>query len=229
MKRLIKNYTVIPFDPPHDLTVITETIKKEKPDVIFNALHGVGGEDGTIQAVLDIIDIPYTHSNITSSSLAMDKQLTKTVVESAGIPITTDKTVSKDDLNNGHPLPIPYVLKPIADGSSVGIHIIHSDDDLAQAFLQINGETIMAEHFISGRELTVTVLDLNTEEPTALCVTELKPKTGFYDYEAKYTDGMTDHILIQNSPKVLQKNFLNIRSPRIRCLNVKCCRVVISV
>lgn len=203
-----KNYTVIPFDPPHDLDLIAKEIKKQKPDVIFNALHGVGGEDGTIQTVLDASGIPYTHSGVTASALAMNKQQTKAIVAQAGIPIVQDKTVTKDELQQGHPLPLPYVLKPIADGSSVGIYIIHNDDDLSTALPQIDDKALMAEPFISGRELTVTVLDLNDQEPQALCVTELKPKSGFYDYKAKYTDGMTDHILEPTLPDGIEEKLL---------------------
>lgn len=202
-----KGYDIVPFDPPHDLDIITKTLSDKKPDIIFNALHGVGGEDGVIQAVLELSDIPYTHSGVTASALAMDKQLTKKIVGQAGIPIAQDKIVSKIDLEKGHPLPLPYVIKPVADGSSVGIFIIHNDEDLKKALLKIKNSPMMAEQFIDGQELTVTVLDTKNN-PQALCVTELKPKTGFYDYKAKYTDGMTTHILAPSLPEGITEKLL---------------------
>lgn len=204
-----KGYNVTPFDPPHDLPKISQTLNDIKPDVIFNALHGVGGEDGTIQGVLDIANIPYTHSGVMASALAMNKQITKQIVHAYDVPVADDKIVSKDDLKNGHPLATPYVLKPIADGSSVDIYIIHNEDDLENAHTQMGDQTMMAERFIAGRELTVTVLDIDGVQPRALCVTELKPKTDFYDYHAKYTDGMTDHILDPVLPESVTEQLLN--------------------
>ncbi len=203
-----KGYSALPFDPPNNSKTIMTTLREKKPDVIFNALHGVGGEDGTIQKILDTCGIAYTHSDAQSSALAMDKKRTKEVVSKVGIPITEDRIVKKDDLYNGHPLPLPYVLKPIADGSSVGIYIIHCDSDLDAALPQLKDVPMMAERFINGRELTVSVFDFD-KIPKALCVTELKPKTAFYDYKAKYTDGITDHILDPELPEGITEKILD--------------------
>lgn len=204
-----KGHAVIPFDPPHDLDFIAQEIKNKNPDVIFNALHGVGGEDGTIQTILETLSIPYTHSNATSSALAMDKQITKKIVAEAGIPTTIDTAITLPISKDSHPLPPPYVLKPISDGSSVDIYIIHNDDDLTTIPIKNNGAEMMAEKFIAGRELTVTVLDLDNQ-PRALCVTELKPKTEFYDYAAKYTDGMTEHTLDPDLPEGVTEKLLEL-------------------
>ncbi len=202
-------YQAIPFDVQHDVDALIKKIKATEPDVIFNALHGIGGEDGVVQGVLEMMDIPYTHSNVLSSALAMDKKLTKTLVKEIGIPLAEDKIVDKEDLNLGHPLPLPYVLKPICEGSSVGIYIIQNDQDLINARPKIKTFPLMAEQFISGRELTVTVLDFFDQSIKPLCVTELKPKLGFYDYDAKYTQGKTEHILDPELPDGIKEKLFD--------------------
>ncbi len=178
----------------HDLSDVyqfVETLRREKPDVVFNALHGNWGEDGEIQGLLDMLQIPYTHSGLRASAIGMDKNLTKLVCHSIGIKVPMgEKTTYKKFLDEGTVVAMPYVIKPVSDGSSVGVYIINGEDDLKNVRFDDENREILIEKYIEGRELTVSVL-----EGKALTVTEMRPKTGFYDYKAKYTDGMTDHII----------------------------------
>lgn len=170
-------------------------IAEARPDVVFNALHGTPGEDGTVQGMLDLMGIPYTHSGLATSVIAIDKQLTKHELVPAGIPMPEGVVVQSASLFERDPLPRPYVLKPVNEGSSVGVAIVTDDGNYGNPIARdATGpwqefETLLAEPFIPGRELTVAVLG-----DEALAVTELKPKSGFYDYDAKYTDGMTTHV-----------------------------------
>lgn len=163
------------------------------PDAVFNALHGRFGEDGAIQGVLDWMGIPYTHSGVRASSIAMDKQAAKALFQSAGLPVATGRTVDIEELETADPLPLPYVVKPVNEGSSVGVHIIRGGDnrraDIAREWRF--GRTAMVEEFIPGRELTVGVMGNR-----ALAVTEIHAEAGnFYDYESKYANGGSRHII----------------------------------
>ena len=166
-----------------------------KPDVVFNALHGTPGEDGTVQGMMDLMGLTYTHSGLETSVIAIDKELTKMVLVPHGIRMPAGKVVSSESLHQEDPIPRPYVVKPVNEGSSVGVAIITDDGNCGNPIgKDVEGpwnhfDTLLAEPFIEGRELTVAVLG---EE--ALAVTELKPKAGFYDYDAKYTDGLTQHV-----------------------------------
>ncbi|MBU6165168.1 MAG: D-alanine--D-alanine ligase [Alphaproteobacteria bacterium] len=165
------------------------------PDVVFNALHGTPGEDGSVQGVMDLLGLAYTHSGLTTSAIAIDKELTKAMLVPAGIPMPQGKIVASDSLFSGDPLPRPYVLKPVNEGSSVGIAIVTDESNYGQPIRRdVPGpwqhfDTLLAEPFIAGKELTVAVIG-----DEALAVTELQTARGFYDYEAKYTDGLTLHI-----------------------------------
>lgn len=178
----------------HDLTDVykfVETLRSEKPDVVFNALHGNWGEDGEIQGLLDMLQIPYTHSGLQASAVGMDKNLTKLVAHSLGIKVPMgEKTTYKKFIEEGTIITMPYVIKPVSDGSSVGVYIIKNEDDLKNVRFDNENREILVEKYIEGRELTVSVL-----EGKALTITEMRPKEGFYDYKAKYTDGMTDHVI----------------------------------
>ncbi|MBB3764353.1 D-alanine-D-alanine ligase [Sphingomicrobium lutaoense] len=191
-----KNVTALDMDRD-----IAAKLAELRPDVVFNALHGTPGEDGSVQGLMDIMGIRYTHSGVTTSAVAIDKQLTKAVLEPHGIPMPPGKVVESASLFEGDPLPRPFVLKPVNEGSSVGIAIVTEDSNVGHPIsAKAEGpwqkfDRLLAETFIEGRELTVSVLG---EE--AFCVTELKPKAGFYDYEAKYTDGKTDHICPAHIP-----------------------------
>lgn len=175
---------------------VTSNIAQElmalKPDVVFNALHGRWGEDGCLQGLLEILNIPYSHSGVMASSVAMDKIMAKTLFKAHGIPCAEDKIVSRESLFLDDPLPRPFVIKPYNEGSSVGVVIVKEGDDFAanKDGPWHDTDKLMAESYLPGRELTVAVMD-----GKPLTVTELKPRAGFYDYEAKYQDGKTDHII----------------------------------
>jgi D-alanine-D-alanine ligase len=166
-----------------------------KPDVVFNALHGTPGEDGTVQGMMDLMGLRYTHSGLETSVIAIDKELTKMVLVPHGIRMPAGRVVSSESLHQEDPMARPYVVKPINEGSSVGVAIVSEDGNYGNPIgRDVPGpwnefDDLLAEPFIKGRELTVAVL---SGEP--LAVTELKPKAGFYDYAAKYTDGLTQHV-----------------------------------
>jgi D-alanine-D-alanine ligase len=171
------------------------------PDLVFNALHGTPGEDGTVQGMLDLMGVRYTHSGLVTSVIAIDKQLTKQALVPHGIPMPGGRMVRTEELHRADPLPRPYVLKPVNEGSSVGVAIVTAEGnygnpiapDAAGPWQEF--EELLAEPFIRGRELTTAVLG-----DQALGVTELKPKSGFYDYESKYTDGLTEHVCPADIP-----------------------------
>lgn len=173
---------------------VAQVLGELKPDVAFNALHGRYGEDGTIQGVLEILGIPYTHSGVLASSLAIRKDKAKMVVAAAGVPVAKGVTVSRFEAAKRHVLPPPYVIKPIDEGSSVGVVIVkkgreHPPQEIARPDWPC-GETMLAETFIAGRELTCAVMD-----GKSLGVTEIRAATGeFYDYDAKYAKGGSIHI-----------------------------------
>ena len=170
-------------------------LHETKPDVVFNALHGVPGEDGTVQGMMDLMGIAYTHSGLATSVIAIDKELTKHALVPHGIPMPGGRIVRSEELYDGDPLARPYVLKPVNEGSSVGVAIVTAEGNYGNPISrEAKGpwqqfESLMCEPYIRGRELTAAVLG-----DRALMVTELVPKSGFYDFDAKYTEGMTDHI-----------------------------------
>lgn len=192
------------------------------PDVVFNALHGVPGEDGTVQGLMDIMGYTYTHSGLATSVIAIDKQLTKQHLVSHGIPMPGGHVVASEDLFRADPLPRPYVVKPVNEGSSVGVAIVTADStygtpigrDVAGPWQEF--DHLLAEPFIRGRELTVAVLG-----DRALAVTELRPKTGFYDFEAKYTDGMTEHVCPAEVPAEIASAMMDIALRAHRLLGCK--------
>ena len=174
---------------------VAARIAAAAPDVVFNALHGTPGEDGTVQGMLDLMGVRYTHSGMVTSVIAIDKQLTKQRLVPAGIPMPGGHIVASENLYERDPLPRPYVLKPVNEGSSVGVAIVTDNGNYGNPIARDAAgpwqdfAELLAEPFIKGRELTVAVLG-----GQALAVTELKPKSGFYDFDAKYTDGMTEHV-----------------------------------
>lgn len=178
---------------------VAARIAEAAPDVVFNALHGVPGEDGTVQGMLDLMGVPYTHSGLATSVIAIDKELTKQALVPHGVPMPGGRIVDCESLFEKDPLARPYVLKPVNEGSSVGVAIVTDSSNYGDPIRRdAKGpwqefDRLLAEPYIKGREMTVAVLD-GAEGPRALTVTELVPKSGFYDFDAKYTDGMTDHI-----------------------------------
>jgi D-alanine-D-alanine ligase len=172
-----------------------------RPDIVFNALHGVPGEDGSVQGLMDLMGLRYTHSGMATSVIAIDKQLTKQQLVPHGIPMPGGMIVKSESLFEKDPLPRPYVVKPVNEGSSVGVAIVTAEGNYGNPIARETAgpwhefDELLAEPFIRGRELTVAVLG-----GRALCVTELRPKSGFYDFDAKYTDGMTEHVCPADIP-----------------------------
>jgi D-alanine-D-alanine ligase len=185
-------YRVTRVDVQRDIPKVLDDLK---PDVVFNALHGPFGEDGTIQGVLEILGIPYTHSGVLASALAMNKEKAKSVAAAAGIPVAEHRILSRFEAAREHALEPPYVVKPIAEGSSFGVIIVPNDQAHPPQSLGRDdwafGDNVMAERYIAGRELTCAVMG-----DEALGVTEIVPVGhGFYDYDAKYAEGGSKHVL----------------------------------
>ena len=183
-------FDVVPVLVGDDLGAVLKALEP-KPDAVFNALHGRFGEDGAIQGVLDWLNIPYTHSGVRASALAMDKEAAKAVFAAAGLPVARGRAVDVAELEHQDPIPLPYVVKPVNEGSSVGVEILHKGDnrraEIARGWRF--GPTAMVEEYIPGRELTVAVMG-----DRALAVTEIHADAGvFYDYESKYGDGGSHH------------------------------------
>lgn len=182
-------YSVTAIDVQRDVGALLTRLYPH-PAVVFNALHGRWGEDGCIQGLLDILGIPYTHSGLTASALAMDKPLAKRLFKEAGIPVAEDKIASRDEVLAGGVMDAPYVVKPLNEGSSVGIHIVHEGaNELPFAHESWPyGDTVMVERYVPGREFTVAVMG-----DRALAVTEIMTEHEFYDYDAKYAAGGSTH------------------------------------
>jgi len=186
-------YDVIPIEVGADLGGLIAALQQAQPDVVFNALHGRFGEDGCIQGVLDWLGIPYTHSGLRASAMAMDKVAAKLAFEAAGLPVPQHRLVSPQAMADADPMPRPFVVKPLNEGSSVGVSILQEGDnrrsEIAKAWRY--GPQIMVEEYIPGRELTVGVL-----EDRALAVTDILADAGtFYDYTSKYGAGGSRHVL----------------------------------
>ena len=196
-------YGVVKLDVGRDLAL---KLQEDRPEVCFNALHGRWGEDGCVQGILEMLEIPYTHSGVLASALAMHKQRAKVVLQAAGVPVADGLVVTPAEAAKGHVMDPPYVIKPVAEGSSVGVHIVMEESQNPSAELNSSdwslGEELLVERFIPGRELTCAVMG-----DEALGVIEILPAEGlgFYDYEAKYAPGGSKHVLpAQISPNVYQ-------------------------
>jgi len=181
-------------DAGRDLAAVLTDLK---PDVVFNALHGAWGEDGCVQGVLETLGIPYTHSGVLASALAMDKDKSKAVLKAAGVVVPGGGLFDRHAVAAGHVIPPPYVVKPNAEGSSVGVYLIREGDQPCVAAGEDSwtyGEQVMVEPYIAGKELAVAVVG-DKSGPRALTITDITPAKGFYDYEAKYTPGGSVHVL----------------------------------
>ncbi len=185
-------YAVTPIDVGVDLATLLATLDTARPDVVFNTLHGRFGEDGCIQGVLDWLALPYTGSGLRASALAMDKPAAKALFAAAGLPVAPHRLLTPAELAVADPWPLPYVVKPANEGSSVGVAILRQGDN-RRASLAAEwrfGSRILAEPFIPGRELTVAIMG-----DRALAVTEIATHLAFYDYNAKYADGGSRHAI----------------------------------
>jgi len=209
-------FEVTPVVVTEDLAALI-TALTPAPDVVFNALHGRFGEDGTIQGILDYLGIPYTHSGVRASALAMDKAAAKAVFAHAGLPVAPHRIIDIAELADHDPLPPPYVVKPVNEGSSVGVSIIMPGDNRgAQIARAWRFGPAMVEQYIPGRELTVGVL-----EDHALAVTEIVPNTAFYDYEAKYAAGGSRHEIPAAIPPELAQRAKDIALAAHRALGCR--------
>jgi D-alanine-D-alanine ligase len=195
-------YRVTELDVGYD---VAERLRELKPDVAFNALHGPYGEDGTIQGVLEFLQIPYTHSGVLASALAMNKHQAKIMFKAVGIPVTDHVVVSRAAVARQHVMAPPYVIKPISDGSSVGVFVVKADQSHPpQEILREDwngGEEVMVERYVPGRDLTCAVMG-----DVALGVTEIVTDLSFYNFEAKYAKGGSNHIIpAQIKPEIYDK------------------------
>ncbi|KJS27802.1 MAG: D-alanine--D-alanine ligase [Hyphomonadaceae bacterium BRH_c29] len=190
-------YDAVGVDAGRDLAAQLAEIK---PDVVLNGLHGPWGEDGCVQGLLEIMGLPYSHSGVLASALAMDKLKSKAVYKSAGLPVAEDKQVTREEAAAGHPLKPPYVVKPVNEGSSFGVLIVREGSNgppqelLGESWHY--GDYLMAEEFIPGRELTVAVLG-----DRALAVTEITTLRDYYDFDAKYSAGGSQHVIPADLPE----------------------------
>ncbi|KRS14628.1 D-alanine--D-alanine ligase [Roseovarius atlanticus] len=185
-------YEVVEVDAGRDLAVVLADLK---PDVVFNALHGRWGEDGCVQGLLEWMQIPYTHSGVLASALALDKQRTKAAYRAAGLPVVNSVIVDKDEVGKAHVMPPPYVVKPNNEGSSVGVYIVHEAANAPPQLSQDMPQTVMVEAFAPGRELTTSVIG-----DKALGVTDIITD-GWYDYHAKYAAGGSRHVIPADIPQ----------------------------
>jgi D-alanine-D-alanine ligase len=212
----IAGYEVVPVEVTSDLTALIKALTPP-PDVVFNALHGRFGEDGSIQGVLDYLGLPYTHSGVRASALAMDKAAAKAVFSHAGLPVAPHRIIEISELADHDPLPPPYVVKPVNEGSSVGVSIVFpGDNDGARIAQEWNFGPAMVEQYIPGRELTVAVL-----EDRALAVTEIVAEKKFYDYHSKYAAGGSRHVIPAEIPEAVTAEAKNIALAAHRALGCR--------
>jgi len=183
-------YIVKAIDLTPDIAAFVKELQTFKPDAVFNALHGVYGEDGCVQGLLNLLHIPYTHSGVEASAVGMDKEQTRKIAKTIGIPVAKGGLKTKDEMKKKMP-PLPYVAKPNADGSSLGVFIVRTKKEHEQLLKKWGKDQYkLVEEYIPGHELSATVLN-----GKSIGTIELVPKTGFYDYKNKYTDGTTQHIV----------------------------------
>jgi D-alanine-D-alanine ligase len=214
-----RGYRVTRVDVARDIATVLANLK---PDVALNVLHGRPGEDGTLQGLLEILGIPYSHSGVMASAVAMQKDYAKAMFRAHGVPVADDRVVSRFEAAKAHLLPRPYVIKPVAEGSSVGVFIVteahpHPPQELFRddwAF----GDKVMVERYVAGKELTCAVMG-----DRALDVIEIVPATRFYDYEAKYAAGGSKHLL---PAPILPNVYQEVRRLALAAHNALGCRGV---
>lgn len=197
-------YDAVGIDATRDLA---RQIAEVKPDVILNGLHGPWGEDGCVQGLFEILDIPYSHSGVTASAIAMDKRKSKAVYQQAGLDVAQDVAVTREEAARAHPLAPPYVIKPVNEGSSFGVVFVREQNNGPSQFVLSDdwkyGDNLMAEEYIPGRELTVAVLG---DRP--LAVTEITTLREFYDFDAKYAAGGSRHVVPADVPEQVTRKAL---------------------
>jgi len=212
-------YRVTSIDVTRD---IAAALKAASPDIALNVLHGRPGEDGTLQGLLEILGIPYSHSGVMASSVAMQKDYAKLFFRAAGVPVAEDRVMSRLEAAKSHPMPPPYVIKPVAEGSSVGVFIVTKEHSRPPQELFRDdwafGDKVLVERYIPGKELTCAVLG-----DRVLDVIEIVPTTRFYDYEAKYAAGGSKHVL---PAQILPNVYQEVRRLSLAAHNALGCRGV---
>jgi D-alanine-D-alanine ligase len=202
-----EGFEVIEVDPKE--SDLTAQLHAAKPDVVFNALHGRWGEDGCVQGLLELLRIPYTHSGVLASALAMHKQRAKDVFAVAGLPVVKSLVVDRREAASRHLMEPPYVVKPVNEGSSVGVFIIREGDNRPPEALGSDkwdlSSLMMVEEFVPGRELTVAVMG-----GKAMAVTEIMTDLAFYDYEAKYASGGSRHVIPADVPAAIAEEAMRL-------------------
>ena len=202
-----EGFDIVEIDPKS--SDLAAQLAAAKPDAAFNALHGRWGEDGCVQGLLELLRIPYTHSGLLASALAMHKQRAKDVFRAAGLPLVKSIVVDRHEASREHLMEPPYVVKPVNEGSSVGVFIVRQGDNRPPGELGSDtwslGDEVMVEEFVPGRELTVAVMD-----DDALAVTEIVPSTEFYDYEAKYAEGGSVHVVPARIPDAVGEEAMRL-------------------
>ena len=210
-------YRVTTIDVQRDVgRLLTDLFPR--PDCVFNALHGRYGEDGCVQGLLNILQVPYTHSGLLASALAMDKPMAKALFRSVGLKVPDHKLARREDVLERDVLPRPYVIKPLNEGSSVGVHIVREGDNLRPLGDTgwTYGSEVMVEPYIAGRELTVAVMG-----DRALAVTEITSHRGFYDYEAKYSRGGSIHVIPAEVDAGTYEKAMSVAVEAHRCLGCR--------
>jgi D-alanine-D-alanine ligase len=212
-----RGYKVRVIDVDRDLPALLHALEP-RPDIIFNALHGVGGEDGTVQAVFEMLGIPYTHSGVLASAVAMHKPTAKTIFRDAGLPTAEGLVARPEELAERDPMPAPFVVKPTNQGSSIGVRIVRVNDNSWREEVTgwCFGNAVLVERFVPGRELTVAVMG-----DRALGVCEIVPRGIFYDYTAKYTAGASDHLTPAPIPANVYEEALDIALRAHRALGCR--------
>jgi D-alanine-D-alanine ligase len=212
-----RGYGVRVIDVGRDLPTLLRALEP-CPDVIFNALHGIGGEDGAIQGVFEMLRIPYTHSGVLASSVAMHKPTAKSIFRAAGLPVVDGVVAGLEELALCDPMPAPFVVKPTNQGSSVGVRIVRVSDNSwrEEVTAWCFGDEVLVERFVPGRELTVAVM-----EDRALGVCEIVPHGSFYDYTAKYAVGGSDHLTPAPIPAEIYERALDIALRAHRALGCR--------
>lgn len=214
-------YSVTAIDVQRDVSNLLNRLFP-RPDALFNALHGRFGEDGCIQGVLDILGIPYTHSGLLASALAMNKPMAKRLFAADGIPVPEEMIVTQAEVMAGDVMERPYVVKPLNEGSSVGVHIVREGDNepmYGESGWPF-GDAVMVERFIPGRELTVSVMGKG-DDAKAMTVTEIATSRGFYDYDAKYADGGSVHVVPADIDKAVFDETMRIAVAAHRALGCR--------
>lgn len=193
-KALAENYQVTEIDFTGDVVALVQALTgPDAPEAVFNALHGRFGEDGTMQGLLDLLEVPYTHSGVRASALAMDKAAARDVFVRCGLRVPIGRVAPVEKAMTA--LPAPFVVKPVAEGSSIGVRIVHEGDNAGLGGDWQFGEQVLVERYIPGRELTCAVLEDEAGHAQPLAVLEIKPREAFYTYDSKYAAGGSDHLV----------------------------------